>query len=206
MILGSILIIVGAPFAYLSLISSNGNVNSCALAQGYFVISIALFGGCMPTVLVDIFQEDLRYTCVGLSYNAANAIVAGSTTLIQTSLVLTSTWEEWGTADDFTKSILSDSCSFMQGCWWKHYSKLIIENLKYVYLREQNDSRLYPALYLQVISIVAILALTIGTRVIQNRKVNSRVLALQNNNKRMIVKTQTHQINNIESTAVYVQL
>ena len=113
------------------------------LVTGQIILTIctALYGGNMAIVLVELFPAKIRYTGMGISYNLCNAIVAGTTTIAQSYLVMT---------DELHVSVqwLTDTsgryywCSPMQALF--------------------ADRRLHAAFYLQCVSVLAIFSLSLG--------------------------------------------
>lgn len=64
---------------------------SAALGQLVFVISISIYGGNLPALIVEQFTVRHRYSGLGIAYNLANALFAGTAPLVQTYLVAKST-------------------------------------------------------------------------------------------------------------------
>jgi hypothetical protein len=67
---------------------STGTVIGIVAAEAIFCISLALYGANLPAFLCRQFKPTLRYSSIGISYNFANAIFAGSAPTIQTFLAL----------------------------------------------------------------------------------------------------------------------
>mmetsp|Transcript_12103 Transcript_12103/g.19700 ORF Transcript_12103/g.19700 Transcript_12103/m.19700 type:complete len:533 (+) Transcript_12103:82-1680(+) len=78
-------VLLACPVFYL--INIKTVLSTCA---GYTILSVglALYGTCLPVVMVRQFKIRYRYTAMGVAYNVANAIFAGTAPLVQTSLVL----------------------------------------------------------------------------------------------------------------------
>ena len=70
MALGASLMVVVALPAF-ALITTCNTANA-ALAQLLFVISMSLFGGNLPALMLDLFPLELRYSGVGIAYNVAH--------------------------------------------------------------------------------------------------------------------------------------
>jgi MFS transporter, MHS family, proline/betaine transporter len=64
---------------------------SAAIGQMVFVISIAIYGGNLPALIVEQFTVKHRYSGLGIAYNLSNAIFAGTAPLVQSYLVVKST-------------------------------------------------------------------------------------------------------------------
>ena len=64
---------------------------SAALGQMVFVISISIYGGNLPALIVEQFTVRHRYSGLGIAYNLSNAIFAGTAPLVQSYLVVKST-------------------------------------------------------------------------------------------------------------------
>jgi MFS family permease len=111
------------------------------IGQSILVLPTALFGGCMAQVMVEMFPASVRYTGVGIAYNVANALVAGTSALVNSYLVL------------------SDNIPTSRG-WLLDDSNLLASPLQALFV----DHRLHAAAYLQVMSVVAFLSLHYGLR------------------------------------------
>ena len=64
---------------------------SAAIGQMVFVISISIYGGNLPALIVEQFTVRHRYSGLGIAYNLSNAIFAGTAPLVQSYLVIKST-------------------------------------------------------------------------------------------------------------------
>ncbi len=203
MCIGLLMTVLGVPFCYLCLTS--GDLVQCCWAQGYLVLCSALFGGNMPFVLCEFFDESIRYTGVGISYNLANALVAGSTALVQTTLILQGlVFDNTKDYKEFTDT-MERACSFGQKCWWGAAWNWIRGTLEYTVLREKEDSRLLPGTALQVVAVVAFLAVTMGAHICQRRQQYVRLHALANKNRSLSMPSMNAHRHST-SRAVYVQL
>lgn len=60
---------------------------TACLGQLLFAIGLACIGGNIPAFMTILFSTEVRYSGIGLAYNLANAIFAGTAPLIQTALV-----------------------------------------------------------------------------------------------------------------------
>lgn len=58
-----------------------------AAVQGVLFIPLCLFGAAVPLWMVQSVPSDVRYTVVGVGYNAAQALVGGPAPLVSTELV-----------------------------------------------------------------------------------------------------------------------
>ena len=187
MILAAVCMLLCAPFAYMLLVEAT--LSSCILAQTMLVLPIGLFGGNLAAVICDLFPQTARYTGVGLSYNVANALVAGTAAYVQTQLVLSGksaeTWT-WASTWSSSSAILSKcraSLGSYSACVVKKSLALTGATAFDIMHRLTHDSRMFPAIYLQAISLVAIMSLSIGIQICQHRKQSEHLQALQSHSR-----------------------
>ena len=135
-----------------------------------------------------------------MTYNSANAIIAGTAALVQTHLVMLGQsggpekGESWSWSSTFTSSdMIMDSCIDNQDKptnWWCRILSLwewTCTVTSDVLDRELHDSRLYPAAYLQGISVLAIFSLSVGIYRCHIRKQGISMRALQTQAEQVIV-------------------
>lgn len=63
-----------------------GTVTAMVVAQLPLVAGLALFGAVLPSWIVDRFPPALRFSAIGIGYNAAQALLGGTGPLVSTAL------------------------------------------------------------------------------------------------------------------------
>jgi hypothetical protein len=80
--------VFGAPaFALIN----HRQIWSAAMGMMVFVVSIAIYGGNLPALIVEQFTVRHRYSGLGIAYNLSNALFAGTAPMVQTYLVVQAT-------------------------------------------------------------------------------------------------------------------
>lgn len=80
--------VFGAPaFALIN----HRQIWSAAMGMLVFVVSISIYGGNLPALIVDMFTVRHRYAGLGIAYNLSNALFAGTAPFVQTYLVVQAT-------------------------------------------------------------------------------------------------------------------
>ena len=80
--------VFGAPaFALIN----NRQIWSASIGMMVFVVSIAIYGGNLPALIVEQFTVRHRYAGLGIAYNLSNALFAGTAPMVQTYLVVQAT-------------------------------------------------------------------------------------------------------------------
>lgn len=126
-----IVIMVALIIPAFGLMNTN-TVAGAVLAQVIFTVSLALYGGSLPSFIVQRFAKSYRYTILGISYNISNAIFAGTISVIQLSLVLSG--DQNTTATSITDFVITASML-------------------------QNDGRYRPCYYVMSIGFLSLLSL-----------------------------------------------
>jgi len=179
-----------APFAYMRI--AEATLESCVIGQALLVIPVGIFGGNIAVVVCDLFPHNARYTGVGLTYNIANAVVAGTAALVQTHLVMLGqtggpengdawSWHSTFVASDMIMAACTKEIDGSADWWcrlfslWDWACTVAAEVLD----REFHDSRLFPGVYLQSIALVATCALSCGVHRCHVRKQSANLHALQ---------------------------
>lgn len=85
LILGLLGLSIVTPFS-LYLFSLN-NVMYTYFAQSIICIFLGAFMAPVPTVLVEIFPANIRFTCIGISYNLSAAVFGGTLPIIASFLI-----------------------------------------------------------------------------------------------------------------------
>ena len=109
---------------------------------------MSTFGSNLPAYLVQQFHKHQRYSGMGIAYNIAQAIFAGTAPFVQTKLVLSG-----------HKPIVENNQSGS--------SSLLTPWLT-------NDSRIWPAYYIMAVATLGLFAITFGTPRIQRKLLASR--------------------------------
>jgi len=128
----SIILMIALIIPAFGLMNTN-TVSGAVLAQLIFTVSLSLYGASLPSFIVQRFTKTHRYTILGLSYNISNAIFAGTISVIQLSLVMSS--KQNTDATSLTDFVISASML-------------------------QHDGRYRPCYYVIAIGLVSLSALT----------------------------------------------
>lgn len=154
------------------------------IGQVMLTLPSAVMGGCMPQVLVELFPESARYTCMGIAYNVANALVAGTAAIAQTYLVM------------------SDSLPCNVG-WLMDFQNYWVSPLQAFVL----DKRLHAAGYLQVVSVIAYASLHWGLVAadLKQRKIKYHDGVSQRESQRFSLQPVASPVGQQHITNIYIQ-
>ncbi len=184
-----VMFLVAVP-AYKLIVSPNADNSADSLhgrlimGQALLTLPSAVMGGCMPQVLVELFPEAVRYTCMGISYNFANAIVAGTAAVAQTYLVM------------------SDPLP-CGASWLSDFNNYWVSPLQAFFV----DRRLHAAGYLQIVSIVAFASLHWGLKAadLKARKVKYHHEVSQRERQRLALEPVASPVGQTHITNIYIQ-